>query len=597
VHEFSVPAVPVASPHQNLSDIILRNATEAPDAVLISRKVGDEWQSVTSRQFRDEVLGLAKGLAAAGVDPGDRIGIMSRTRYEWTLADFAIWCAGAVPVPIYESSSAEQVRWILGDSEAKAVFVETPQHTATVESVRDHVPQLTQVWQFEAGDTDKLAALGGGVDDAEIERRRGTLTRDTMATLIYTSGTTGNPKGCELTHGNLLYIVETVVTIAPSLFKTEGSSTLLFLPIAHVFGRVIEIAFLHSRARLGHCPDVKNLLPDLASFQPTFILSVPRVFEKVFNNASQKAHAAGKGKIFDAAATTAIAYSQAQESGTPGLPLRIRHAVFDRLVYSKLRAALGGRAKHAVSGGAPLGARLGHFFRGAGITVYEGYGLTETSGAGTVNYPGELKVGTVGRPTPGSSVRIADDGEVLLKGPHLMRGYWRSDVATAEAIDPDGWFHTGDIGDLDADGYLRITGRKKELIVTAAGKNVAPSVLEDRIRAHYLVSQCIVVGDAQPYIGALVTIDPDAFPAWKQRNGKSADATVADLTDDPELRAAIQQAVDEGNKAVSKAEAIKRWRLLPVDLTEDSGHLTPTMKLKRNIIAKDFAAEIDALYS
>jgi long-chain acyl-CoA synthetase len=597
VREFSVPALSVASPNQNLSDIVVRNATEAPGAVVISRKVGDEWQDVTSRQFRDEVFALAKGLVASGINAGDRIAIMSRTRYEWTLADFAIWCAGAVPVPIYETSSAEQVKWIVGDSEAVAIFLEAPTHAGVVESVHSDLPNLKQVWQFEASDVDKLVAAGSGLDDSEIEQRRGTLTRDSMATLIYTSGTTGNPKGCGLTHGNVLYDVETVVGIAGDLFTAEGSSTLLFLPIAHVFGRLIEIGCLYARARLGHSPDIKNLLPDLAEFQPTFILSVPRVFEKVFNNASQKAHAAGKGKIFDAAAATSIAYSEALEAGSPGLVLKVKHAVFDRLVYSKLRDALGGKAKYAVSGGAPLGARLGHFFRGAGITVFEGYGLTETSAGATLNRPGDIRVGSVGKPIPGAAVRIADDGEVLLKGPHIMRGYWKNETATAEAIDSDGWFHTGDIGELDADGFLRITGRKKELIVTAGGKNVAPALLEDRIRAHYLVSQTIVVGDAQPYIAALVTVDPEAFPAWKEQHGKPANATVAELVDDQDLRAAVQEAIDEGNKAVSKAEAIKRWRILPADLDESTGHLTPTLKLKRNVIAKDFAAEIDALYS
>jgi long-chain acyl-CoA synthetase len=597
VPEFSVPALSIASPHQNLTDIVVSNAAEAPDAVVISRKVADEWQDVTSRQFRDEVFALAKGLITSGIDPGDRVAIMSRTRYEWTLADFAIWCAGAVPVPIYETSSGEQVKWIVGDSEAVAIFVETPDHATTVESVHGDLPGLRQVWQFEGGDIDKLVTAGDGVADTEIEQRRGALTRDSMATLIYTSGTTGNPKGCELTHGNMLYDVETVVEIAGDLFKAEGSSTLLFLPIAHVFGRLIEVGCLHARARLGHSPDIKNLLPDLAAFQPTFILSVPRVFEKVFNNASQKAHAAGKGKIFDAAAATSIAYSEALETGSPGLVVKVKHAIFDKLVYSKLRDALGGKTKYAVSGGAPLGARLGHFFRGAGITVFEGYGLTETSAGATINRPGDIRVGSVGKPIPGSAVRIADDGEVLLKGPNVMRGYWKNPTATGESIESDGWFHTGDVGELDADGFLRITGRKKELIVTAGGKNVAPAVLEDRIRAHYLVSQCIVVGDAQPYIAALVTIDPEAFPAWKEQHGKAAGATVGDLVDDPDLRAAIQEAIDEGNKAVSKAEAIKRWRILPADLDESTGHLTPTLKLKRSVIAKDFAAEIDALYS
>jgi long-chain acyl-CoA synthetase len=596
VREYSVPALVERSPDRNLTDMIVRNADRA-DLVSFSRKVDGRWEDVTARQFRDEVAAVAKGLIAGGLQPGDRVALMSRTRYEWTLCDYAIWFAGGVVVPMYETSSAEQVEWILADSGAVACFVEAQRHADLVNSVRAQLPAVRAVWTLDGGAPDELAAAGAGVDEPELERRRITATQDDLATIVYTSGTTGRPKGCEITHGNLLFELENATRALPELFHKPDGSTLLFLPLAHIFARIIEVGCILCQQRLGHVPDVSTLLPDLAEFQPTYVLAVPRVFEKVFNSASQKAHAEGKGKIFDAAAGVAIAYSQAQDGGGVGLALRAKHAVFDRLVYRKLRAVLGGRTRWAVSGGAPLGERLGHFFRGVGLTVIEGYGLTETTGAATFNRPDQLRVGTVGRPIPGGAVRITEEGEAVVAGPHVFRGYWRNDVATAEAFTEDGWFHTGDIGELDEDGYLRITGRKKDIIVTAAGKNVAPAVIEDRIRAHHLVSQVVVVGDAQPYVAALVTIDPEAFAAWKEKTGKPTDATVADLVDDPDLRAEVQAAIDEGNKAVSRAESVRRFRILPVDLTEANGYLTPSLKVKRNVVTKEFAAEIDALYS
>ncbi len=595
MREYSVPALVETPTTGNLTDLIVNNANEAPDHVVFSRRVGQVWQDVTAREFHAEVAALARGLVAAGIQPGDRVGLMSKTRYEWTLADFAIWYAGAVTVPIYETSSAEQVQWILGDSGAAACFVETAEHQATVAAVHGALPQLRNVWQFARGDVASLSEEGGAVPDADVEARRAGASPDDLATIIYTSGTTGRPKGCQLTHANFFAEVGNAATAGKELFN-EAGSTLLFLPLAHVFARVIQVSCVHSRSRMGHTADVANLLPDLATYQPTFILSVPRVFEKVFNSASQKAHAEGRGKIFNAAAATAIAYSEALDAGGPGIGLKLRHGLFDRLVYGKLRAALGGRVSYAVSGGAPLGARLGHFFRGIGVTVLEGYGLTETTAAATVNLPGQVKVGSVGRPIPGTTIRIADDGEVLVSGAVVFRGYWHNEAATKEAISADGWFHTGDIGELDDDGFLRITGRKKELIVTAGGKNVAPAVLEDRIRAHALVSQCMVVGDAQPFVAALITIDPEAFPHWKQQHNKPADATVADLVNDPELLASVQEAIDDGNKAVSRAEAIKKFRILPVDFTEEGGQLTPTLKLKRTLVMKEFAGDIDALF-
>ncbi|HEX8004366.1 MAG TPA: AMP-dependent synthetase/ligase [Mycobacteriales bacterium] len=594
--EYTSP-VRIAPPTSgNLTDMLWTNERDYPSSVVFARRAGGGWTDVTSAEFAEQVRALAAGFVANGLQVGDRVGLMSRTRYEWALADYAIWTAGGVTVPIYETSSAEQVEWILSDSGAVAVVVESERHTATVAEVRGRLADLRHVWTIDGGDFDKLVEQGKGVERAELDRRHGALTPDTLATIIYTSGTTGRPKGCELTHGNFMFDIDSTREGIGEFYNEHGS-TLLFLPLAHVFGRIIQLGATANRVRVGHSSDVKTLLPDLATFQPTFLLSVPRVFEKVYNASKQKAHADGKGKIFDLAEKVAIDYSQALDRGGVPILLKLQHGLFDKLVYSKLRAALGGRVEYCVSGGAPLGARLGHFFRGIGITILEGYGLTETSAGSTLNVPNAMRIGTVGRAIPGTSVKIADDGEILLKGAQIFRGYYNNPKATKEALDADGWFHTGDIGEIDADGYVKITGRKKELIVTAGGKNVAPAVLEDRLRAHPLVSQCIVVGDAKPFIGCLVTIDPEAFPAWAKQAGKPDGATVADLVDDPDLRATIQEAVDEANKAVSKAEAIKSFRILPNDFTEESGHMTPSLKLKRAVIMKDFANDVEAIYS
>lgn len=597
MREISVPTSITIAATENLTDAVYANAVSDPDLVVFSRKSLDAWLPVTAREFADDVKRIAAGLVASGVAPGDRVGLMSKTRYEWTVCDYGIWTAGGVTVPIYETSSAEQVAWILGDSGAVAVILESDAHVALFNSIRDQIPAVTCTVHIDQGGLADLRAKGADVPDADLEARRRTLTADSLATIIYTSGTTGRPKGCELTHRCVLFDSRSTTSMGlGELFKVDAS-TLLFLPLAHVFARLIQCGCVENKVRMGHTADIKNLLADFAVFQPTFFLSVPRVFEKVYNTAKQKAHADGKGKIFDAAEATAIAYSTASESGPPGLVLSAKHALFDKLVYVKLRAALGGKVRYAVSGGAPLGARLGHFFRGIGVTVLEGYGLTETSAGGTINLPDRMRIGTVGRPIPGATVRIADDGEILFKGANVFRGYWNNSDATKESIDADGWFHTGDIGELDADGFLKITGRKKELIVTAGGKNVAPAVLEDRLRAHPLVSQCVVVGDNQPFIGALVTIDQEAFPAWKKANGKPDGASVAELATDPDLRRTLQEAVDEANKAVSKAEAIKSFRVLGVDFTEEGGQLTPTLKLKRTVVLKEFAADVEAIYA
>ncbi|MDZ5620696.1 AMP-dependent synthetase/ligase [Nocardioides sp. HM23] len=596
MREYSTPQTVDIPTSGNLTDDVVRNAAEAPDDVVFSRPGGraGEWEDVTAAEFLREVSGVAKGLVAAGIEAGDRVGIISRTRYEWTLLDYAIWFAGAVTVPIYDSSSEEQIAWILGDSGAKAVVAEDSGHVARITAVRRDLGELHHVWSFGDNAVDVLTRLGADVGDDELEKRRTTAQPGDLATLIYTSGTTGRPKGCMLTHDNFQTELTVAVAELERLFEAEGASTLLFLPLAHVFARIIQVGAVKSRTRLGHSADIKHLLPQLQTFRPTFILAVPRVFEKVFNTASQNATADGRGRIFDRAADTAIAYSRGLDAGRLPLRVRAQHAAFSKLVYARLRDALGGRCEFAVSGGAPLGDRLGHFYRGIGLTVLEGYGLTETTAALTVNLPDALKIGTVGRPLPGTAVRVTDDGEIVFKGGQVFSGYWANPDATAEAIDADGWFHTGDVGEVDDEGFVRITGRKKEILVTAGGKNVAPAVLEDRVRAHALISQCLVVGDGQPYIAALVTIDAEALPAWAEQHDKSG--TVADLVDDPDLRQAVQDAIDDANQAVSKAEAVRKFEILPYDWTEEGGQLTPSLKLKRNVVLRECRDEIAALY-
>jgi long-chain acyl-CoA synthetase len=593
VREFSVPPTVEVGPDEAIPDMLAANVAEHGDEVGLRRQVGGQWTDVTWREFGEQVSGVAKGLVAAGVQAGDRVALQAKTRYEWTVCDYAIWAAGAVVVPIYETSSPDQVAWILADSGATAAVVERSDHADAVESVRDQAPDLGPVYVLDDDGVGTLISAGGDVPDSELEARRATLTADSLATLIYTSGTTGRPKGCELTHANFLFEVGNGMHLLRRFMNANGS-LLLFIPLAHVLARVLEVGAVKTRTVIGHTPDVSNLVEDLGAFRPTFVLAVPRVFEKVFNGA--KAKADGKGKIFDRAAQVAIDWSRAQDDGGAGLALKAQHALFDKLVYGKLRAALGGRCLGAISGGAPLGSRLGHFFRGIGVTVYEGYGRTETTAAAAVNHDDGFRMGTVGRPLPGVAMATADDGEVLIRGGIVMRGYWRNDQATKEAIDADGWFRTGDLGEIDADGFLTITGRKKEILVTAGGKNVAPAVLEDRIRAHRLVSQCIVVGDQRPFIAALITLDEEALPLWLESKGKSSDLTPEQLREDDDVLAEVQSAVDDANKAVSKAEAIKRFRILGTDFTEANGLLTPSLKLKRSAVLKEFDSEVEALY-
>jgi long-chain acyl-CoA synthetase len=582
----------------HLVDVLHETVRRDPGRVLFGRRAGDGWSDVTAAEFQADVDAVAKGFVAAGVGVGDRVGIMAKTRYEWTLCDFALWSIAAIPVPIYETSSVDQVEWILADSQAVGCVVETKAHAWRLGVVRDRVPGVKHLWQLEGteGPTaiEELKDAGRHVSDDELATRQGVLGQNVIATLIYTSGTTGRPKGCMLTHGNFVSECSSALVTLPELFEGDAS-TLLFLPLAHVFGRMIQVAMVMKGAKVSHS-DPARLVKDLAVVQPTFVLSVPQVFEKIYETARRKATADGRGAIFERAAQTAVDYSRALDSGRPGPLLAIRHAVFDRLVYSKLRAAFGGRVDLAISGGAPLGERLAHFFRGIGVTVLEGYGLTETTAAATVNTVQDQRIGSVGRVLDGFEARIGPDGEVLLRGGHVFGGYWDNAQATSAVLDADGWLHTGDLGALDDDGFLTITGRLKEIIVTAGGKNVAPAQLEDVVRAHPIVSQAMVVGDQRSFVAALVTLDQESLDQWLADQGREV-RPAAELTQDEQVRAAVQTAVDAANATVSSAEQIRRFEILPTAWTEDSGHLTPTMKLKRNKVMQDFGREVESLYA
>ncbi|MFC0029939.1 AMP-dependent synthetase/ligase [Micromonospora chaiyaphumensis] len=591
-----------------LADVVWDNARRKPDTVQFLRPDPDirSWpaqqsgahgpEAVTCRQFRDDVLALARGLIAAGVAPGDRVALMSRTRYEWTLVDYAVWTIGAVTVPVYDTSSADQLAWILADSGAVACVVETPDHAAMLSGVRDRLPGLRQAWQIDAGDLIQVAGRGRAVDDEQVEARRGAVSGGDVATIVYTSGTTGRPKGCVLTHRNIGLDVGNAVAALPELFH-ERASTVLFLPLAHAFARMIQVGMVHTRATMVHSASMSGVMDQLRRYRPTFVLAVPRVFERMYNRAQQKAISNHQGRLFALADRVGVRYSRALDRPSgPGPLLRLARQVFDLLVYRKLRAALGGRCRVAIVGGAPLGERLGHFFRGAGLTALEGYGLTETSPALAANRPSAMRIGTVGRPLPGVELAIADDGEILARGEIVFQGYWNNPSATRAAFTADGWFRTGDLGSLDEDGYLRITGRTKEILVTAAGKHIVPAPMEDQVRADPLVSHCMLVGDAKPYAAALITIDPQAWSRWRTAHGHPR-ASVAELRDDPALRGDIQAAVDRVNRSVSKAEAIKTFRILPDDFTEANGELTPTLKIRREAVQRQRAADIDALYA
>ena len=597
MREFTVPASFIVEEHDNIVASVYSHEQDDPDHVIYQRLVDGVWTDMTCAQAARQIRGTALGLIAEGVNAGDRVAILSATRYEWVILDYAILSVGALTVPIYDTSSAEQVRWVLEDSGAVLVITETEAHAQLVKELTDELPSLRKILHLDSGAPaalDELAEAGKSVDIAQLDERLAGLRAADPATLIYTSGTTGRPKGCQLTHSNLLYETRGAAECFPTLLR-KGERLLVFLPLAHVLARSLSMSAFANKVTIGYTSDIKNLVSTLAVFKPTVVVSVPRVFEKVYNTAELNAQDSGRGMIFRIAARTAIEWSTAQDTGGPNRLLRARHALFDRLVYGKLRAALGGDCHAAVSGGAPLGKRLCHFYRGAGLTVYEGYGLTETSSAITVNRIGEERVGTVGRLMPGNSMAIANDGEVLVRGGVVFNGYWHNEKATEEAI-VNGWFHTGDLGSVDDDGYLSIVGRKKEIIVTAGGKNVAPAVLEDQLRAHPLISQAMAVGDNKPFVGALIAIDPEAFDVWKQHQGKQATASVKDLINDPDLVGEIDLAVKEANQAVSHAESIRKFRILPVDLTVLTGELTPTLKVKRNVVTERFASEIESLY-
>jgi long-chain acyl-CoA synthetase len=596
VNEYFTPAVVPADPDANTTDLLLGRLALTPDAPLFALPTADGgWSDISVAEFHRQVVALAKGLIAAGITPGEKIGFMCKTRYEWTLVDFAAWFAGAVLVPIYETSAPAQIQFNMSDSGATAIILENADYFAKFDEVRSELPSITKVWQIGLGDLDKLVAGGTSVTDDEVEKRRSAAKGADLATLIYTSGSTGRPKGCIISHSNFVELSRNSA-LAMGEVVAPGSSTLLFITTAHVFARFISILAVHTGVKVGHQADTKQLLPALGSFKPTFLLAVPRVFEKVYNSAEQKAEGDGRGKIFRSAAQVAVDHSKALDAGHVPFGLSVRFALFDRLVYSKLRAAMGGNIKFAVSGSAPLGTYLGHFFRSLGVKILEGYGLTETTAPATVNLVTKFKIGTVGPALPGVGLKIAEDGEILVKGVDVFGGYWKNPAATKEVMEGD-WFHTGDIGALDDDGYLTVTGRKKEIIVTAGGKNVAPAGLEDPIRANSLVSQVVVVGDQKPFISALITLDAEMLPAWLKNNGENPELTPEQACTNAKVVAEVQKAVDAANARVSRAESIRKFVILPDDFTEASGHLTPKMSIKRGPIVKDYADVIEGLYA
>jgi long-chain acyl-CoA synthetase len=594
--QFEVPPIVPADPEANVADLLVERVKATPDLALFAVPDGSAWRDITAAEFERQVIALAKGLVAAGVEPGDKIGFLARTTYQWTLVDFAIFYAGAVMVPVYETSSPSQVQWILSDSGAVACIVESQDHSARLDEVRADLPLIRSVWSMHLGDLDKLVEQGKDVADAEIERRRSIANGSDISTLIYTSGSTGRPKGCVLTHSNFVELSRNSAKALHEVVETPGASTLLFITTAHVFARFISILNIHAGVKTGHQPDTKQLLPAPGSFQPTYLLAVPRVFEKVYNSAEQKAEAGGKGKIFRKAADVAVEHSKALDAGHVPLKLKLQFALFDRLVLSKLKAAMGGNVRYAVSGSAPLSTRLGHFFRSMNVMILEGYGLTETTAPATVNLTTRFKIGTTGPALPGVGLKIAEDGEIWVKGIDVFAGYWNNPKATAEVMEGE-WFKTGDIGALDDEGYLTITGRKKEIIVTAGGKNVAPAALEDPIRSNPIVGQVVVCGDQKPFISALVTLDPEMLPVWLNNNGEAGDMSLEDAAKNPKVLAEVQRAIDAANARVSRAESIRKFVIVPIEFTEASGHLTPKMSIKRGPILKDFADVIEEMYA
>jgi len=594
---YDIDPIVVSSNNENITDLLINRVKETPKLPLFAMAQEDgRWHDLSGEDFLSQVCAVAKGLIASGIQPGQAVAIMSKTRYEWTLIDFAIWFAGGVSVPIYESSSATQMQWIISDSDSVAVFLETAEHQERFESIKASVPLARQVWRFDQECVELLIQRGHDIDDETLEQRRTRAGLYDLATIIYTSGTTGVPKGCELLHRGFVELCKNAMLELPEVL-VPGRSTLLFLPLAHVFARFVEVLTVHAGVKVGHKSDAKDVGPAMVSFHPDFLLAVPRVFEKVYNAAEQKAEAGGKGDIFRKAAMVAVNYARTkEEKGAAGLSLTLKHAIFNILVYGKIRAAMGGQLRYAISGGAPLGSRLGYFYAGIGLTVLEGYGLTETTAPAMIARPSQIKIGKIGRTLPGCGVKIADDGEIWLRGNNIMRGYWRNPTATKETFDGD-WFKTGDIGELDDDGFLTITGRKKELLVTAGGKNVAPTGLEDPLRAHPLIGQVVVLGDKKPFISALVSLDSEMFQTWLKNHGGNASLTIEEAATDALVLSEIQAAIDVVNKSFSTAESIRKFVIVNSELTEKSGHLTPSLKIKRDAVARDFAKEIAELYA
>ena len=592
-----IPLVVVSDPKTNITDLFIDRVKKDPKLPLMSKQVEPGvWVDVTAAEYLAEVKALAKGFIASGIEPGQRVGIMSHTRYEWALCDFALWFAGAVSVPIYESSAPSQIEWILGDSGAVAGIFETEELLGLFKTVKKSLPDVKKTWTFDKSDLSDLVDLGTKISDDVLEERRTSAGLQDLATIIYTSGTTGQPKGCELLHQGFVDLSRNAQAVLPEVV-CPGGSTILFLPMAHVFARFVSVLCIAGGVQVGHQPDAKSVAPAMQSFHPTFLLAVPRVFEKVYNSAEQRAEAGGKGKIFHAAAETAIAWSMALDTKKgPSFGLNLKHKVFDALVYKKLRAAMGGRVKYAISGGGPLGARLGHFYRAIGLIVLEGYGLTETTAPVTIGRPNNVKIGKVGFPLPGCGVKIADDGEIWLRGTNVLKGYWNNKQATKSTFEGD-WFKTGDIGALDEDGFLAITGRKKELIITAGGKNVAPALLEDPLRANPLISQAVVIGDAKPFVSVLISLDEEMLPIWLENSGIKDKMTVEEAISNPAVLTEVSKAIEGVNSHFSTAESIRKFALLPQDLTEKSGHLTPSLKIKRSVVVDDYSQLIDDIYA
>jgi long-chain acyl-CoA synthetase len=589
------PLLVPEAPDDNVTDLLEDRVAQTPDRALFSVPENSSWKHYTTTEFRDQVVALAKGFVAAGIQPADRVAFMCQTRYEWTLVDFALFYAGAIMVPVYETSSPLQMHWILEDSGATAFLAETQDHYDRFADIKNDLKNVANEWVMEAGALEELVQAGRDIPDEEIERRRNIAKGKDPATLIYTSGSFGRPKGCILTHSNFVDLSRNAAAGLAEVIEREGSATLLFITLAHVFARFISILSVCGGVRVGHS-NTADLLNSLNTFKPTFLLAVPRVFEKVYNSAEQKAEGDGKGKIFRLAAKTAVDYSKATDRGKVSPFLRLKFKLFNKLVFEKLRALLGGKIEYAVSGAAPLSTYLAHFYRALGVQILEGYGLTETTAPAAVNLPGKFKIGTVGNALPGVSIRIGEKDEVQVKGICVFDGYWQNDERTQDAFTEDGYFKTGDCGVIDDEQYLKITGRLKELIVTAGGKNVSPAVLEDSMRSNAIIGQPVVVGDQKPFIAALVTLDMEMLPTWLKNNGEDPHMSLEEATENPKVREEIQRAVDEANTHVSRAESIRKFTILPVEFTEDNGHLTPKLSLKRANILRDFADEIHAIY-